>query len=86
MSPSAGMLKSARFGRVSIENRADFSIETEGDILKCCGTVPRPEPSTTPQRAGRLAALTTTLQFTEDSRHYHGQNTTRVMAEYSLSF
>jgi len=30
--------------------------------------------------------LTTTLQFTEDGGHYQGQDTTKVVAEYSLSF
>jgi hypothetical protein len=37
-------------------------------------------------RKFKAAALTTTLQFTEDSGHYQGQDTTRIMAEYSLSF
>ena len=37
-------------------------------------------------RKFKTAALTTTLQFTEDSGHYQGQDTTRVMTEYSLSF
>lgn len=37
-------------------------------------------------RKFKTAALTTTLQFTEDIGHYQGQNTTRVMTEYSLLF
>ena len=37
-------------------------------------------------RKFKMAALTTTLQFTEDNGHYQGQDTARVMAEYSLSF
>jgi hypothetical protein len=37
-------------------------------------------------RKFKTAALMTTLQFTEDSGHYQGQDTTQVMAEYSLSF